>query len=47
LGIAALEDKIVQQAVVSILNRIYEIDFKGFCYGFRPARSPIRRSMRL
>jgi RNA-directed DNA polymerase len=40
LGIAALEDKIVQQAVVTILNHIYEADFKGFSYGFRPGRSP-------
>ena len=40
LGIAALEDKIVQQAVVTILNHIYEVDFKGFSYGFRPGRSP-------
>ena len=40
LGIAALEDKIVQQAVVTILNQIYEADFKGFSYGFRPERSP-------
>jgi len=40
LGVAALEDKIVQQAVVTILNQIYEIDFKGFSYGFRPGRSP-------
>src|ERR1039458_7498008 len=40
LGIAALEDKIVQQAVVAILNQIYEVDFKGFSYGFRPGRSP-------
>src|ERR1051325_7929109 len=40
LGIAALEDKIVQQAVVTILNQIYEMDFKGFSYGFRPGRSP-------
>jgi RNA-directed DNA polymerase len=39
-GIAALEDKIVQQAVVTILNQIYEVDFKGFSYGFRPGRSP-------
>jgi group II intron reverse transcriptase/maturase len=39
LGIAALEDKIVQQAVVTILNCIYEEDFRGFSYGFRPARS--------
>src|SRR5207247_10329798 len=40
LGIAALEDKIVQQAVVTILNAIYEEDFRGFSYGFRPGRSP-------
>ena len=40
LGIAALEDKIVQQAVVTILNQIYEVDFMGFSYGFRPGRSP-------
>lgn len=40
LGIAALEDKIVQQAVVTILNQIYENDFVGFSYGFRPGRGP-------
>ena len=40
LGVAALEDKIVQQAVVTILNQIYEVAFKGFSYGFRPRRSP-------
>jgi group II intron reverse transcriptase/maturase len=40
LGIAALEDKVVQQAVVTILNEIYEVDFLGFSYGFRPGRSP-------
>jgi len=40
LGIAALEDKIVQQAVVTILNQIYEVDFRGFSYGFRPGRGP-------
>ena len=40
LGVAALEDKIVQQAfVVTILNQIYEGDFRGFSYGFRPGRS--------
>ena len=39
LGIAALEDKIVEQAVVTILNQIYEEDFLGFSYGFRPGRS--------
>jgi len=38
LGIAALEDKIVQQAVVTVLNQIYEEDFVGFSYGFRPGR---------
>ncbi len=37
--IAALEDKIVQYAVVIILNQIYEEDFLGFSYGFRPGRS--------
>jgi group II intron reverse transcriptase/maturase len=40
LGIATLEDKIVQQAVVKVLNAIYEEDFLGFSYGFRPGRSP-------
>jgi group II intron reverse transcriptase/maturase len=39
LGIAALEDKIVQHAVGEILTQIYEVDFKGFSYGFRPGRS--------
>jgi len=39
LGIAALEDKIVQHAVVTVLNAIYEEDFRGFSYGFRPGRS--------
>ena len=38
LGIAALEDKIVQHAVGTVLNQIYEEDFKGFSYGFRPGR---------
>lgn len=40
LGIASLEDKIVQQAVVWILEQIYEPEFRGFSYGFRPGRSP-------
>lgn len=40
LGIAALEDKIVQRAVVEVLNAVYEVDFRGFSYGFRPGRSP-------
>jgi len=39
LGVAALEDKIVHQAVVTILNQIYEEDFLGLSYGFRPGRS--------
>jgi Reverse transcriptase (RNA-dependent DNA polymerase) len=38
LGIAALEDKIIQRAVVEILNAIYETDFLDFSYGFRPGR---------
>ena len=40
LGVPALEDKIVQRAVVEVLNAIYEADFLGFSYGFRPGRSP-------
>ena len=40
LGVPALEDKIVQRAVVEVLNAIYETDFLGFSYGFRPGRSP-------
>jgi group II intron reverse transcriptase/maturase len=40
LGIASLEDKILQRAVVEVLNAIYEEDFAGFSYGFRPGRSP-------
>src|SRR5579863_56162 len=39
LGIAALEDKIVQHAVGTVLNQIWEEDFVGFSYGFRPGRS--------
>ena len=38
LGIAALEDKIVQAAVVAVLTPIYEAEFLGFSYGFRPRR---------
>ena len=38
LGIPALEDKIVQRATVQVLNAIYEVDFMGFSYGFRPGR---------
>jgi RNA-directed DNA polymerase len=40
IGIAALEDKIVQKAAVMVLERIYEEDFLGFSYGFRPKRNP-------
>jgi len=39
LGIAAIEDKIVQRALLEVLNQIYEVDFLGFSYGFRPGRS--------
>jgi len=38
LGIASLEDKIVQRAVVEVLNAVFEVDFRGFSYGFRPGR---------
>ena len=40
LGVAALEDKILQRALVEVLNAIYEADFVGFSYGFRPGRRP-------
>jgi group II intron reverse transcriptase/maturase len=40
LGIVSLEDKIVQRAVVEVLNAVYEVDFRGFSYGFRPGRKP-------
>ena len=40
LGVTALEDKIVQGAVAEVLSAIYEVDFLGFSYGFRPGRSP-------
>jgi RNA-directed DNA polymerase len=39
IAIAALEDKIVQRAMVAVLSAIYEEDFLGFSYGFRPKRS--------
>jgi len=42
LGIPALEDKIVQQAALMLLEPIYEQEFLGFSYGFRPGRSPHR-----
>jgi retron-type reverse transcriptase len=40
LAVAALEDKIVQGAACAVLNAIYEEDFLGFSYGFRPKRNP-------
>jgi len=40
LGVTVLEDKIVQAALVQVLNAIYEVDFLGFSYGSRPGRSP-------
>ena len=40
LGVPALEDKLVQSAVAEVLNAVYEVDFLGFSYGFRPRRSP-------
>jgi RNA-directed DNA polymerase len=39
LGVTTLEDKLVQRATVRVLNAIYETDFLGFSYGFRPGRS--------
>lgn len=39
IGIPALEDKIVQRAMVEVLNAVYEVDFLGFSYGFRPKRN--------
>ena len=46
LGIASLEDKIVQQAVVTILNQIYEVDFGAFRMGFVRDAALTRRWMR-
>ena len=40
LGISTLEDKIAQRAVAGVLNAVYEADFRGFSYGFRPGRRP-------
>jgi RNA-directed DNA polymerase len=40
LTVAALEDKVLQRAVVEVLNAVYEVDFRGFSYGFRPGRGP-------
>lgn len=42
IGIATVEDKVVQHAVVTVLNQIYETDFRGFSYGFRPGRGAHR-----
>ncbi len=39
IGIPVLEDKIVQKSMVEVLNAVYEVDFLGFSYGFRPGRS--------
>jgi retron-type reverse transcriptase len=39
LGIASLEDKVLQRAVCEVLNAVYETDFRGFSYGFRPGCS--------
>ena len=40
IGVSALEDKLVQRATVAVLNAVYECDFVGFSYGFRPGRNP-------
>ena len=39
-GIATLEDKILQRAVAGVLNAVYEVDFRGFSYGFLRGRKP-------
>ena len=46
LGVPTLEDKIVQGAVAETLSAIYEVDFLGFSYGFRPGRTRVRLSRR-
>ena len=46
LGVTALEDKLLQRATAEVLNAIYETDFLGFSYGFRPGRSRTTRWMR-
>ena len=46
LGVTALEDKLVQRATTGVLNTIYEGDFLGFSYGFRPGAASIMRWMR-
>ena len=38
IGVTTIEDKIVQRAMTTVLNAVYEVDFKGFSYGFRPGR---------
>lgn len=40
IGIPTLEDKIVQRAAATVMSAVYETDFKGFSYGFRPSRNP-------
>ena len=46
IGIASLEDKLVQKALVWVLQSIYEVDFLGFSYGYGPANANTRRLMR-
>ena len=46
IAVAVLEDKIVQRAVTALLNAIYEEDFLGFSYGFRPGAARMMRWMR-
>ena len=46
IGVPALEDKVVQGAVAEVLSAIYEADFLGFSYGFRPGRQPTGRFRR-
>jgi group II intron reverse transcriptase/maturase len=40
IGVPTLEDKLVQRAVAEVMGAVFEADFKGFSYGFRPGRSP-------
>ena len=46
LGVTTLEDKVVQRALVAVLNSIYEVDFLGFSYGFRQGANPMTHSTR-
>ncbi|MCP4594449.1 MAG: hypothetical protein GY842_27270 [bacterium] len=39
IGVTTLEDKLVQRATTQVLNAVYEVEFKGYSYGFRPGRS--------